>query len=537
YACKYGRSQEETIAMRVVMDHIRAITFSIADGQAPSNNKAGYVIRRILRRASRYAFQFLNITEPFLYRLVDVLANIYVDVFPDVSRQKGYISKLVEEEEKSFLRTLSRGTKLFDEYLNGEAETNKVVEGAFAFKLYDTFGFPLDLTKVMAGEKGWTLDEAGFKAEMAKQRKRGQTAGEVKTGDWVEVQEMHDLPVFTGYDSLLEQAQIMRFRTLEAKKGKVYQLVLDRTPFYAESGGQVGDTGTLYKGDTTLKVLDTKKENELIVLIVDKLPEFPEGNWEAAVNGERRRLIKANHSATHLLHAALRQVLGKHVEQRGSYVSDKVTRFDFSHFQKVSQEEMAEVERIVNAKIAAGIALEERRAVPIDEARELGAMMLFGEKYGDQVRVIVFDSEYSVELCGGIHVQNTSEIRLFKFISEGSIQAGVRRVEAVTSDAALDYLVGSLHELQNLTALLKAPKNPGKALEQLLEKHKALEKKMEKLQMEQVGNLKEGLLQRIQSVGDHKLIAEVVEVPSGKELKALAFELRKMLTNTVIVLG
>lgn len=537
HGCKYGRSQEESIAMRVVMDHIRAITFSICDGQAPGNKDAGYVIRRILRRASRYGFQYLNITEPFLFKLVPVMAEIYKDTFPEIGQQQDYVCKLVEEEEKSFLRTLERGTQMFDEYLKDSNSPDKIVDGSFAFKLYDTFGFPIDLTGIMATENGWTVDMAGFDAEMAKQRGRGQEAGAVKTGDWVEIYPLDDLPEFTGYDAVEGSARVMRYRTLEVKKEKIFQIVLDKTPFYAESGGQVGDTGTIRKGDSVIKVLDTKKENDLIVHFADSLPEFPEGEWETVVDTERRRLIKANHSATHLLHAALRQVLGQHVEQRGSLVSDTVLRFDFSHYQKMTSEEIAEVERIVNAKIAENIRLDERRNVPIEEAKELGAMMLFGEKYGDNVRVIVFDPKYSVELCGGIHVAQTSEIRLFKIVSEGSISAGVRRLEAYTSDGAFAYLEENLQTLEEMKGLLKQNQDPAKALASLIESHKTLEKELQKLQLEQVGQLKDGLLQKVNAVGNYQLLAQVVNVPSPKELKSLAFDLRRALNNTVIVLG
>lgn len=537
YGCKYGRSEEESIAMRVVMDHIRSICFCIADGQVPSNGKAGYVVRRILRRASRYGFQFLGRTEPFLYRLVDVLAAICADVFPEVNAQKAFIKKVVEEEEKSFLRTLERGTKLFDEYLREHRGGDKILDGEFVFKLYDTFGFPDDLTVVMAKEKGWSVDVPKFKALLQEQKERGQVDSKVQTGDWVEVQPMNGMPVFTGYETTEGTAQITRYRTLDTSKGKVYQVVLDRTPFYSESGGQVGDTGYLRSANEVLRVLDTKKENDLIIHFVEELPEKATGEWTASVDAERRRLIRANHSATHLLHAALRRVLGTHVEQKGSLVSDQILRFDFSHFQKMTDAEIAEVERIVNAKIAEGIALGERRNVPIAEARTLGAMMLFGEKYGDAVRVITFDPKYSVELCGGVHVQNTSEIRLFKLVSEGSISTGVRRIEAVTSDGAIAYFEQKLAVLESLSGLLRNPQDPSKALEALIEGHKKLEKDLQKLQSAAVGDLKEGLIKRAKTVGALTLINEVVEVPNDKELKTLAFDLRKGMTNAVIVLG
>jgi alanyl-tRNA synthetase len=536
YGCKYGRTEEESIAMRVVMDHIRSICFCIADGQVPSNGKAGYVVRRILRRASRYGFQFLGRTEPFLYRLVDVLAGIYADVFPEVVAQKAFIKKVVEEEEKSFLRTLERGTRLFDEYI-GTHSGDKVIDGAFAFKLYDTFGFPVDLTKVMAKEKGWTVDEKTYEALLEEQKGKGRSNSEVKMGDWVEVQPMNGMPVFTGYESTTGTAAITRYRTVETAKGPVFQVILDKTPFYAESGGQVGDTGVLRSPNEIIQVLDTKKENDLIVHVVDQLPENAAAEWDAEVDAARRRLIRANHSATHLVHAALRRVLGTHVEQKGSLVNENILRFDFSHFQKVTDAEIAEVEQIVNSKIAEGIALSERRNVPIAEAKTLGAMMLFGEKYGDAVRVITFDQKYSVELCGGVHVQNTSEIRLFKLVSEGSISTGVRRIEAVTGDGAIAYLEQKLTTLESLTDLLRNPQDPARALETLIERNRKLEKDLEKLQAAAVGDLREGLLQKAKAVGGYSLISEVVEVPSDKELKTLAFDLRKGLSNAVIVLG
>jgi alanyl-tRNA synthetase len=444
---------------------------------------------------------------------------------------------VIEEEEKSFLRTLERGTKLFDEYLRTHRGADKMIDGEFAFKLYDTYGFPVDLTKVMARERGWTVDEKGYEALLEAQKGRGRADSEVKTGDWVEVKAMDGLPVFIGYENTEGTAEIVRYRTLDTAKGKVYQVVLNRTPFYAESGGQVGDTGYLRSPNELIRVLDTKKENDLIVHFVDQLPEKPEGEWSAEVDAERRRLIRANHSATHLLHAALRKVLGTHVEQKGSLVSDEVLRFDFSHFQKMTTEEIAAVEEMVNAKIVEGVALGERRNVPIAEAKTLGAMMLFGEKYGDAVRVITFDPKYSVELCGGVHVQNTSEIRLFKIRSEGSISTGVRRIEAVTSDGAVAYLEQKMAVLDGLMDMLRNPQDPTKALEALLETNKKLEKDLQKLQAAAVGDLREGLLQRAKTVGGLLLINEVVEVPSDKELKTLAFDLRKGMQNAVIVLG
>ncbi|MFM2376851.1 MAG: hypothetical protein RLZZ165_1948 [Bacteroidota bacterium] len=537
YGCKYGRTEEESIAMRVVMDHIRSICFCIADGQVPSNGKAGYVVRRILRRASRYGFQFLGRSEPFLHRLVDVLAAIYAEVFPEVMAQKTFLKKVIEEEEKGFLRTLEHGTKLFDEYLREHRGGDRMLKGEFVFKLYDTFGFPDDLTVVMAREKGWTVDLNTFRALLQEQKERGQQYSKVQMGDWVEVQPMNGMPVFTGYETTEEMVRITRYRTVDTSKGKVYQVVLDRTPFYPESGGQVGDVGYLRSVNEVIRVLDTKKENDLIIHYVAELPERAAGEWAAEVDADRRRLIRANHSATHLLHAALRRVLGTHVEQKGSLVSDQILRFDFSHFQKMTDAEIAEVEHLVNSKIREGIPLGERRNVPIAEARTLGAMMLFGEKYGDAVRVITFDPKYSVELCGGIHVQNTSEIRLLKVVSEGSISTGVRRIEAVTSDGAMAYLEQKMTVLESLLSLLRNPQDPARALETILETNRKLEKDLHKLQAASVGDLKQGLIQRAKTVGGITLINEVVNVPNDKELKTLAFDLRKCLANAVIVLG
>ncbi|MEM7038950.1 MAG: alanine--tRNA ligase, partial [Bacteroidota bacterium] len=538
YGCKYGRSEEETIAIRVVMDHIRAVSFSIADGQMPSNTGAGYVIRRILRRASRYGFQFLGRNTPFLYRLVDVLSDIYKDVFPEIVEQRDFIRRLVEEEEKSFLRTLSHGTKLFEEYLANNAGGDKEIDGRFAFKLYDTYGFPKDLTIVMATEKGWTLDDLGFASAMQEQKDRSSADAQKATGDWVEVKAMEGMPVFTGYEGTSGTVNIVRHRTLTTSKGNEYQVVLNETPFYAESGGQIGDTGTLTKGEEVVKILDTQKENDLIVHFVDRLPSDASGDWAAEVDGERRRLIVANHSATHLMHAALREVLGTHVEQRGSYVGPDALRFDFSHFQKTTPEEIAKVEAIVNARIAESIVLGEHRDVPIDEAKAMGAMALFGEKYGEQVRVIVFNPEFSVELCGGIHVANTSAIRLFKITSEGSIQAGVRRIEAVTSDRAVAYFQERLGLLNQLQGLLRNPQDPARVLGQLLEENKKLEKELKKARQASVGDLKGSLSAKVQDLGGFKLLSEVVEVPSAQELKSLVFDMKKSLgAGSVIVLG
>ena len=534
---KYETAPEpQRIAMRVIVDHIRAITFTIADGQLPSNTGAGYVIRRILRRALRYAYASLEISEPILHQMVPILASLYRGVFEEVSQQETFIARIVLEEEKSFLRKLESGTQMFEQYL-ADHPGAQMVEGSFAFKLYDTYGFPIDLTQVMAREQGRSVDMAGFEAELQAQKERSRQATSISAGDWVRVNPGADLPRFVGYDTLEVETRIRQYRTVEAKKKTLYHLVLEETPFYAEMGGQIGDQGFLTNGEEKIKVLDTQKENELIVHLVDKLPQNPDGSWTAEVHSLRRKKIKANHTATHLLHAALRDILGDHVEQRGSLVSDKALRFDFSHFTKVSEEELTRIEQQVNERIALDIPLTEYRDVPIEEAKKMGATALFGEKYGDEVRVIVFDHDYSVELCGGTHVDHTSEIRLFKFVSEGSVAAGIRRVEAVTAEAAFSYLDQKAQQADQIAALLKAPKDPVKAVEDLSQKFKELEKQLQQLNAEKVARLKDELMGKITDQGGIRLLREQVAVSSADDLKQLSFDLRKDTENTLIVLG
>ena len=528
--------EAQQVAIRVVMDHIRAIVFTIADGQLPSNTGAGYVIRRILRRASRYAYAALGIDQPFMFDMVALLAEEYEGVFPEVTAQQEFVTRIIEEEEKGFLRKLESGTKMFEDYVSSSSNL-KTVEGKFAFKLYDTFGFPFDLTQVMARERGLEVDLDGFEAELTAQKERSRAATQVSAGDWTVVKASQDLPVFNGYDSLMTETEILQYRTVKGKKKEVFQLVIEETPFYAESGGQIGDRGTLSNGTETLNVLDTQKENDLIVHIVDQLPQNPSGPWIAKVYQDRRNTISSNHSATHLMHAALREVLGTHVEQRGSLVSDKLLRFDFSHFSKVTEEELEKVAEIVNQKIAADISLEEYRNIPIDEAKAMGAMALFGEKYGEFVRTIVFDKDFSVELCGGTHVPSTSKIRLFTFTSEGSVAAGIRRVEALTGEAALTHLKKKESQLSAIGETLKGVKDPVKAVEDLSNKVKELEKELQKLNAAKVGQLKEGLLQQAETIGSYQVIRAVADVSSGDDLKQLSFDLKNSSTNTIILLG
>ena len=529
-------SEDVQIAIRVIIDHIRAIVFAIADGERPKNVGAGYVIRRILRRALLYANKSLNIKKPFLNEMVELLAEEYKGVFEEVEGQVDFIKRLILEEEKSFLRNLEMGLKKFNQYVEANAE-KKSVDGDFAFKLYDTYGFPIDMTQLLAKEQSLEVDMVRFEENLEAQRNRSRDTAGMEMGDWVVVNDSDELPVFKGYDVLELETSILRYRTIKKKKETLYQVVLADTPFYAESGGQIGDNGSIGSKEESIKVLDTKKENELIVHFVDKLPQNPEGEWTAIVNSEFRRKVKANHTATHLLHAALRNHLGTHVEQRGSLVSDKALRFDFSHFQKLTDEEIEQIEIEVNEKIAESIPLWENRSMPIDEAKELGAMALFGEKYGDKVRVVIFDNEYSVELCGGTHVNNTSEIRLFKLVSEGSVAAGIRRVEAYTSDGAIDYVNHRLATLEKISQALKSPKDIEKAVSDLADKAKNLEKELQQLNAEKVHRMKAEILQKVEAVKDIQLIRAQVSLSNGNDLKQLSFDLKNVTENTLIVLA
>ena len=531
----YGKSTTTDVAIRVIADHIRAISFTIADGQLPGNAKAGYVIRRILRRAVRYGYTFLGFKDPFLNELVAILADQFEDTFPELNAQKEFVAKVIREEEVAFLRTLEKGLKRFELI---KAETaNKVVDGAKAFELYDTYGFPLDLTSLIARENGLSVDEKGFQKEMLKQKDRSKSAAEQSTGDWIVVNDHQDLPVFLGYEQLSASAKIIRYREVKQKKKTFYQLVLDQTPFYAESGGQVGDTGVLKSEKESIKVFDTKKENDLIVHYTPQLPQDLNATFQAVVNVKKRKLTENNHSATHLMHAALREVLGEHVQQKGSLVNDEVLRFDFSHFAKVSDEELKKVEQLVNQKIRENIALGEKRNVPIDEAKEMGAMALFGEKYGDFVRVITFDPKYSVELCGGTHVNATGQIGTFKIISESSVAAGVRRIEAITADKAEEYIDKQLSLLDEIKDLLKSPGDPSKAIKSLIDEKNELQKSIEKLNQQQGAALKDQLKGKAIPVGNVKVIAEEVKVPDANVLKQLSFDLKKGIDQVIVLLA
>ncbi|MBO3269781.1 alanine--tRNA ligase [Hymenobacter defluvii] len=533
-------NEKTDIAIRVIADHIRAISFTIADGQLPSNVKAGYVIRRILRRAVRYAFSSLNQKQPFLYKLVPVLADQMAGIFPELKAQQQFVQRVIEEEEISFLKTLENGLRRIDALEEGFKSQGNTIDGKTAFELSDTFGFPLDLTALIAREKGLMVDEAGFQKELEAQKNRSRNAQESEQSDWVVVNSDNgELPVFVGYDVEEAPARLLRYRKVTQKGKTEYHVVLDQTPFYAESGGQVGDTGYLEGGLSRVRVIDTRKENDLIVHTVLELPlpEDLEGEFTARIDSSRRALIRKNHTATHLLQAALRRVLGEHVQQKGSLVNDKLLRFDFSHFTKVTDEQLREIEQIVNERIRQQIPLDERRNVPIAEAKTLGAMALFGEKYGDFVRVITFDKEYSVELCGGIHVRATGEIGFFKITSESAVGAGVRRIEAVTADAAEAYVDQQLDLLRQVRELLGNPQHLLPSLQKVGEENAALRKQLEQAENQQLGQLKDQLASQAKAIGGVQFIAAQVPARSADALKKLAYDLRQVVPNLVAVLG
>ncbi|MCZ4222733.1 alanine--tRNA ligase [Pedobacter rhodius] len=528
----YGADEKTDIAMRVMADHIRAISFVIADGQLPSNNKAGYVIRRILRRAVRYAYTFLNFKEPFLNQLVPLLAEQFKGVFDELISQQDFVQKVVLEEEVSFLRTLSTGIQRFEKY----QAINDLVEGNFAFELSDTFGFPIDLTELMAREKGWSVDLAGYEQALKKQKDDSRAATSIDTGDWIIVN-ADDQSEFVGYDDLEIETEILKYRQVKAKGKEQYQIVLRQTPFYAESGGQVGDTGRLedHSRQFWVDITDTKKENGLTVHFADILPDNLEGKFWAVVDEDKRVLTEDNHSATHLLHAALKQVLGKHVNQKGSLVNADYLRFDFSHFAKVTDEELAQIEVIVNQKIRQNIKLKEQRNVPYQDAIESGVTALFGEKYGDFVRMITFDDHFSKELCGGTHVKATGQIGSFKIISESAVAAGVRRIEAITADKAEQYFLDQRKELGHLKALLNGSKDLPASVQALLDENAKLKKEIEKSTLERVNILKHDIVHHVRGINGVNLIAKHIDLQSADAIKNLAFSLKDMIDNLFLV--
>lgn len=520
------------IAIRVIVDHVRAVAFAIADGQLPSNGGAGYVIRRILRRAIRYGFTFLNTKEPFINKLVPVLADQMGEFFPEIKSQQQLVTNVIREEEASFLRTLEQGLQLLDKVV-AEA-SDKEIKGEKVFELYDTFGFPKDLTALILKEKGYSFNESEFDAELQKQKDRSRAASEVSTEDW-QVLIPGNVETFVGYDQTENEVKITRIRKVDSKKdGVLYQIVLDNTPFYPEGGGQVGDKGTLVSANETIEIIDTKKENNLILHFAKQLPENVSATFVAKVNTDLRTSTSKNHSATHLMHLALRTVLGTHVEQKGSLVNPNYLRFDFSHFSKVTDEELRQVEASVNAQIEAQLQLGEYRNIPIQEALAKGAMALFGEKYGDTVRMIEFGD--SKELCGGIHVKNTAEIWHFKIVSEGAVAAGIRRIEAITGEAVKDFFAQQENALASIKETLKNPQDTLKAVVSLQDENAKLKKQIEQLLKEKAKNLKGELASQLQEVNGVKFLATQVDL-NAEGAKDLAYELGNLGTNLFLVLA
>ena len=531
---KHKQALAINIAMRVIADHIRAISFSIADGQLPSNTGAGYVIRRILRRAVRYGYQTLNLKEPFLCRLVPTLAHQMGDAFPELVGQKTLIEKVIREEEISFFRTLETGLKRIDQIcINLNSEGKKTVPGDAVFELYDTFGFPIDLTDLIARGYEMSIDQAGFDKALLEQKTRSRQDAKTEASDWVIVKE-DDVEEFIGYDYTEGTVHITRYRKVIVKEKETYQLVFNYTPFYPEGGGQVGDKGTIEANGETFYILDTKKENNLILHFCDKLPENLNSAFQAKVNEEKRNATANNHSATHLVHAALRTVLGEHVEQKGSLVNEKLLRFDFSHFSKVTDDEIKKIEQLVNAEIRSNHSLEEFRNMPLDKAKEAGAIMLFGEKYGDVVRLIQFGE--SKELCGGIHVKSTSQIGNFKIISEGSVAAGIRRIEAITSEAADNYLNDQIDMLESIKAILKNPKDVFKSIEDLILQNSELQKELEAGKKEKAAGLKDVLLKSVEVINGVNFISSKVEMDAAN-VKDIAYQIKGQLDSFFLVIG
>lgn len=527
----FGDSRQ-AVAFRVLADHIRAISFTIADGQLPSNTGAGYVIRRILRRAVRYYYSYLNYKQPLLHQLVMDIALQFKYVFPELYQQAEFVIKVVREEEDAFLRTLEKGLKRIDDIV-GSVDARKVIPGRDAFELYDTYGFPFDLTRLIADENKLTVDQAGFEKEMQEQKSRSRAATAIDTEDWIEINKTEKFS-FVGYNDLLVETQVVKYRKVKTKGKEQYQLVLETTPFYAESGGQAGDTGILQFGDEKIAVTDTKKENDLIIHFTGKLPSDITVPVIASVNFENRLCTMYNHTATHLLHAALQQVLGRHVAQKGSLVSPRELRFDFSHFAKVTEDEIRKTELLVNEKIRRNIPVVIKE-MPKDEALQMGAMALFGEKYGETVRVVIIDPDYSVELCGGTHVSNTGMIGLFAIVSESAVAAGVRRVEALTGPAAIQYSFDKISEYKHISELLKT-KDPLKAIEKLIEDKNALQKKVENLEARQLVQIRNELLQKDEIINGVTFIGDIVQVNHADALKKLCFDVKNNLRDYVMVL-
>ena len=532
---KYGTDEKSDIAMRVIADHLRAISFAITDGQLPSNNKAGYVIRRILRRAVRYGYTFLNFRKPFIHQLVKVLTETMGEAFPELLKQQELVVKVIREEEDSFLRTLETGIKMLDKIIEDTKKGNETeVDGNVAFELYDTFGFPLDLTELILREQGLTVNHDGFELAMEAQKNRSRSATQLMTGDWIELQQAEGKG-FVGYDTLEAIVQILRYRKVKSKKGDYFQLVFDTTPFYAEAGGQVGDSGTIEANGKKVEIFNTVKENNLTVHLAKELPSNPEALFNAVVNLRKRRLAENNHTATHLLDHALREILGTHIEQKGSLVSPDSLRFDFNHFQKVTDEEIVRIQQRVNELIRANEKRVEIREMPVGEAESMGAIALFGEKYGDHVRVIRFGD--SVELCGGTHVEYTGSIGQFVILSEGSISAGVRRIEAITAEKAEEHINSRLKTLREVAALFNNPADLVGAAEELFSKYQLLTKQVEVFEKEIAGNLKKELIVKVEPIHGINFLAQQLKVDNAGIIKDIAFQLKGEVENLFLVLA
>ena len=529
--CKYGDDEKKDVALRVIVDHLRAIAFAIADGQLPSNAKAGYVIRRILRRAVRYGYTFLGQKEAFIYKLVPTLVAEMGEAFPELPAQQKLIMKVMQEEESSFLRTLENGIKLLQGVIDDTKAAGKTeIAGDKAFTLFDTFGFPLDLTELICREQGMTVDEKGFDACMQEQKNRARNAAEVKLGDWVVIKEAES--EFVGYDYTEYPCHIVKYREVKQKKGTAYEMILDQTPFYGEMGGEVGDSGVLVSENEEIQVLDTKKENGVAIHIVNKIPAQPEAEFMACVDVDRRHAIESNHTCTHLIDEALREVLGEHVEQKGSLVTADYLRFDFSHFEKVTPEQIRQVEHIVNDRIRQNIPLQEFRDTPIEEAKQLGAIALFGEKYGDKVRVVKFGS--SVEFCGGCHAKATGQIGMVRITSESSIAAGVRRIEAITG-AAVEKLMDDAQDLQNdLRALFNNTPNLLDTISKAISENKELQAQVEEFKSQKAAQLKEAMISKAQDINGTKVISGVLPI-DPQNAKDIAFQLRAQFPERLLV--
>jgi len=531
----YGASEKPDIAMRVIADHLRAVSFAIADGQLPSNTGAGYVIRRILRRAIRYAFTFFNMQDPFIFKLVPVLTQNMGATFPELSKQKELIMRVISEEETAFLRTLSQGIKKFDQYIENHPEINEI-DGNFTFELFDTYGFPVDLTALMAREKGLTVDMQGFNEGLKKQKERSKNAAQADASDWIVIDETVRESGFRGYDELITHSRIARYRTITSKKNTFFEVVLDITPFYAESGGQVGDTGFLQNDTESVEVINTIKQNNLIVHITGKMFKNPNKPIIASVNKDQRLLTACNHSATHLLHAALKTVLGNHVEQRGSLVGPMRLRFDFSHFSRVENQEIRKIEALVNQKIRDNISLDIMNNIPIEEARKMGAAALFGEKYGSYVRVVGFDKDFSLELCGGTHTEATGKIGLFRIVSESAIAAGIRRIEAVTGAYAEEFVNSKADTINEISDLLKNPSDIVAGVKKLVEENTRLSKTVASLEQEKVKQMEADLRKEIIKVKEINFLGRQINF-SPDIIKNLAFALVKEIPDLFLIIG